>query len=79
MAQGQSRVKFLASDEADVIRQDLLAIAMDPAFNTTSIYTTTTASESSLFVEKHMNYISNNPTIAPQDYVANLRLRTRIR
>lgn len=79
MTNAQSRIKFLASDQAVTLRQDLIDIAADPQFNTKSVYTTAEASESSIFVEKHMAYMSNNLNINPEDYLANLKLRTRLR
>ena len=79
MTNAQGRMKFLASDEAAVIRQELLDMAEDPQFNTKSVYTTVDSPESALFVEKHMAYMSNNLSINPEDYLANLKLRTRLR
>lgn len=79
MTNTQSRQKFLASDEAEQFRLDLLAIAADPLFNTKSIYTTLEESESSVFVHKHLSYLSNNLNITPEQYLSNLKLRTRIR
>ncbi len=79
MTHMQSRQKFLASDEAEEFRRELLAIAEDPNFNTASIYTSTESSESALFVEKHMTYMSNNLNITTEQYLSNLKLRLRIR
>ena len=79
MTNAQSRLKFLASDELVVIRQTLLDIAADPHYNTKSVYTTAEQPESSVFVEKHIAYMSNNLNITPEQYLSNLRLRTRIR
>ncbi len=79
MTNTQSRQKFLASDEAEAFRRDLLAIAADPLYNTESIYTTMEETESSVFVQKHMSYLSNNLNITPEQYLSNLKLRTRIR
>ena len=79
MTNSQNRLKFLASEEANVMRQDLLAMAKDPHFNTKSVYTTSDLPETTLFIEKHMTYMSNNLSITPEQYLSNLRLRTRIR
>jgi len=79
MTNAQSRLKFLASDELVAIRETLLEIAADPHYNTESVYTTAEQPESSVFVEKHVAYMSNNLNITPDQYLSNLRLRTRIR
>ena len=79
MTHAQSRQKFLASDEAEEFRQDLLAMAEDSHFNTASVHTSPELSESALFVEKHMTYISNNLSITPEQYLSNLKLRLRVR
>ncbi len=31
------------------------------------------------FVEKHMEYLRNHPTVDPEHYLSNLRLMTRVR
>lgn len=79
MTNAQSKLKFLASDEAETFRKDLLAMTEDPCFNTESVYTTVDSPESVIFVEKHIAYLSNNLNITPEQYLSNLRLRTRIR
>lgn len=79
MSKTQTRQKFLASDEAEQFCLDLLAIAADPRFNTESIYTTPEESESTVFVQKHLSYLCNNLNITPEQYLSNLKLRTRIR
>lgn len=72
-----SAQKFLASAEAEVVRQDLIEMTKSPLYNTKSSYTTTSV-EDMTFVDKHMRYLSKYVNIDPQQYVANLRLMTRI-
>ncbi|MBL8158970.1 hypothetical protein JNJ66_00775 [Candidatus Saccharibacteria bacterium] len=31
------------------------------------------------FVDKHLNYLKTHPTTDPEQYIANLRLKTRVR
>ena len=77
MANSLGSQKFLASDEAQLIRLDLEKMMTDPAFNTTSTYSPTSI-DSVLFVDKHMKYLSQHPNLNPQQYLSNLRLMTRI-
>lgn len=73
-----SQQKFLDSDVAVAIREQLEKMLADGAFNTTSSYAAT-REDNMPFVEKHMNYLSDHPKLNPQHYVANLRLMTRIK
>ncbi len=70
------------SVEGDNIKQELQQMAADQAFNTMSSYSANTklyANNSITFVEKHMAYLNNNPTVDPNLYLSNLRLMTRVR
>lgn len=78
MSKLQSAQKFLASEEAKLIREDLMKMVADPCFNTESSYTTS-SSDSLLFVDKHMRYMSKYANVDPQQYLSNLKLMTRIK
>lgn len=78
MANSVSAQKFLASDEAETIRQTLMAMMDDPEFNTTSLYSSA-AGEKQLFVDKHLRYLSQHTNLNTDHYLSNLRLMTRIR
>lgn len=73
-----SRQKFLASDEAQLIRTDLKKMTKDPSFNTKSMYSAASADDVT-FVEKHMKYLADHPKLNPQQYLSNVRLMTRIK
>jgi hypothetical protein len=68
--------KFLASDAAKLIREDLEKMMSDPGFNTTSTYSPSSI-DNVLFADKHLKYLSQHPNVNPQHYLSNLRLMTR--
>lgn len=75
-------VKFFESEEGLEIEKLLQNMAADMAFNTQSSYSAnSTLHPDNLisFVEKHMNYLNLHPAINPREYIANLRLMTRLR
>jgi len=60
----------------------LRSMEADAAFNTQSSYIADTLNfpDNTLsFIEKHKRYILANPALDPRLYVANLRLKTRLR
>lgn len=69
-------------NETEIIRQMLQKIVLDQGYNTTSTYS---ANETDYpdhlipFVEKHVAYLKNHPKLDPEQYIANLRLMTKIR
>ena len=82
MATPKKRVDFFNSEEGRELRRILITMSQDAAYNTDSGY----SANSQLypdnlipFVDKHMTYINTHPNINPQQYVANLRLMTRMR
>jgi len=70
--------KFLASDAAKIAREDLVKMMDDPCFNTTSMYSPS-SDDKMLFVDRHMKYLGQHPSLNPQHYLSNLRLMTRIK
>ncbi len=73
-----SQQKFLDSEAATLIHEQLVQMMNDKTFNTSSTYAATR--ENNLpFDEKHMNYLSDHPKLNPDHCVANLRLMTRIK
>lgn len=80
MADATRGQKFLDSEEADLIRQDLIKMMKDRSFNTKATYSPAAIDgETMLFVDKHMNYLSKHANLAPDQYLSNLRLMTRVR
>lgn len=71
---------FFETEEGLEIRQVLIKMAADPAFNTLASYSanTETYPDNQIpFVNKHMNYLRTHPATDPRHYIANLRLMTR--
>ena len=78
MAKSLSAQRFLDSKEALLIRDTLMNMMTDPEFNTRSMYSPAAGGDV-LFVDKHMEYLSQHTTLNVQHYLSNLRLMTRIR
>ncbi len=76
MAGSLGSQKFLASDEAKLVREDLEKMMTSPEFNTTSTYSPSSI-DNVLFADKHMKYLSQHTNVNPQHYLSNLRLMTR--
>lgn len=69
--------RFLDSTEAKEIREILEGMMTDPAFNTKSMYSPAAGGEV-LFVDKHLDYLSQHTSLNVSHYLSNLRLMTRI-
>ena len=78
MAQTLGRQAFFKSEKAQSLRAELVMMVESPEYNTKPLYSTT-ESEGSQFVEKHMNYMGGFPNMDHQQYVSNLKLKTKIR
>jgi len=78
MAKSLSAQRFLDSKEALLIRDTLMNMMTDPEFNTRSMYSPAAGGDV-LFVDKHMEYLSQHTTLNVEHYLSNLRLMTRIR
>jgi hypothetical protein len=73
---------FINSTVGFEIRQLLEDMVLDGAFNTEPSYSANgdLYIENLIpFVDKHMNYLCNHPSMDPHHYIANLRLMTRLR
>lgn len=68
--------RFLESQEAEVIREQLCTMMEDPAYNTQPRYSAVLNGDM-LFVDKHMNYLSSHLAVDPDQYLSNLKLITR--
>lgn len=76
------RTNFSESELGLQIKNLLEAMTADLKFNTVSSYSPNAELYSDNlmpFVDKHMNYLVTHPAINPQEYLANLRLKTRLR
>lgn len=67
---------FLASPQADDIREELTRMMNDASYNTRPTYSAA-AKGDVLFVDKHLNYLSLHLSIDPEQYLSNLRLITK--
>jgi hypothetical protein len=73
---------FFDSQEAEEIRNALLQMTRDSSYSTTPTYSTDSATYTDHlipFVDKHMNYLNLHPKMEASMYLANLKLKTRIR
>ena len=68
---------FLESETGVEARQRLELMVGDLKFNTSAGITGNT--ESLTFVDKHMLYLCEHPKLSTEHYLANLRLKTRVR
>jgi hypothetical protein len=74
----QYKRDFLASEDAVVVREQLEAMVTSTAYHTASFYTPSQEEEMS-FVEKHLAYLSDHPKLNVNEYLSNLRLKTKHR
>jgi hypothetical protein len=69
---------FFESEEGIWLRNELARMVESGDYNTRSTYTTASA-DKLLFIDKHMNYISNYPNIDSRQYLSNIKLKTKNR
>lgn len=72
MKSSLSRQEFLHSEMADILRSQLQAMVDDPQYNTAYRYL-----DGAEFISKNMEYMSNHPTMAHEQYVSNLKLKLK--
>ncbi len=78
----KKRADFFASEESIPILEALEAMLADDAYHTDPSYSANTVLHSDnqvSFVDKHMSYLRDHPTVDPKQYVSNLRLMMRKR
>lgn len=76
----EAKKKFLASEEAKWATEQLQQMVDDSDFNTpTKSFYIRTELQIMSFVEWNMLYLCEHPQIRVQDYLSNLRLKTRLR
>lgn len=77
----KKRLLFFDSPLAESIRARLVEMKDDSHFKTESVNTANEAMypDNQLpFVDKHMNYLQSHPAVDPEQYLANLRLISRV-
>jgi hypothetical protein len=82
MQTAKSRTNFISSEEGQEARTQLTNMLSNQDFNTRSTYSGNTEQYPDnviSFVEKHLNYLVKHPAVDVQQYLANVRLMTRIR
>jgi len=82
MATINKKFHFMDTEKGAWIESELKAMVIDTTFNTVASYSAnsdTYPDNQIPFVHKHMNYLRAHPMADPQQYIANLRLMTRIR
>lgn len=81
MANVKKRVNFYESEVGLSVKQILVEMTQNSAYNTTASYSanTTTYPDNSIpFVNKHMDYLNTHPNINPDHYISNLKLLTKL-
>lgn len=76
------KIDFMTSERGLLTMQKLKDMVTSDSYHTESSYSAnTTLYPNNLvpFVEKHMAYLRDRPNVDPDNYVANLRLMTKIR
>ncbi len=82
MATVKKRISFFDSEEGIMVKEALDTMANDKAYNTSDSYSANIAQNPNnliTFTDKHMNYLNSHPKIDPKQYIANLRLMTKIK
>lgn len=75
----QYKKDFLTSGLAIEIRQELEAMVADATYHTNNSYSPSDDGDGVVtFVDKHYTYLSTHPKSKPGEYMANLRLMTRV-
>ena len=78
----KTRSDFLDTDEGREIKLQLQQMSDSSLYNTTASYSANSLLyQDNLipFVDKHVNYLINHPSLDPSKYLANIRLMTKVR
>jgi hypothetical protein len=78
----KQRAGFLESQEGKDIRAVLQRMTTDQAYNTAASYSADTVQypdNQIPFTDKLMNYLSTHPKLEPSKYIANLKIKSRLR
>lgn len=76
MASTIQKKLFFESEEGVWLRNELTQMVKNTGYNTRSTYTAVSSDEL-LFIDKHMNYMSNYPNLNHRQYLSNLKLKTK--
>lgn len=78
----KKRNYLIGTEEGSRIEDELRRMERSEAFNTEASYSANVvvyANHQMPFKDKHLTYLNSNPQVDPQQYLANLRLMTKIR
>ena len=78
LSTNQYRQQFLASAQADEVMDQLRLMEVSAAYHTKESYSPSSL-DAVTFTDKHFTYICSHPAVKPQEYLANLRLMTKVR
>ena len=76
------RKDFLQSQQAKDIRRIFQSMTLDDLYNTAPSYSADKANYPDNlipFTDKHMNYLNSHPNLEINQYIANIRLMSRVR
>ena len=76
------KVNFMETEEGRECREALILMATNGQYNTESSYSSNSErypDNQIPFVDKHMRYLDAHPSLDPKQYIANLRIKTRLR
>jgi hypothetical protein len=82
MATFKRKIDFFTTEKGIEVEEKLRLMTLDNAFNTESGYTADTnryPDNHLSFVDRHKDYLVAHPAVDPTLYLANLRLKTRLR
>ena len=69
---------FFESEQGKTLRDELTKMAKSKNYNTNTMYSTYDPNGMS-FIDKHMKYMSQYPTLNYNQYVSNLKVMTKIK
>lgn len=78
----KKKPNFVETDLGVEIEKALRSMVADTAFNTDSSYSANTVTypdHQIPFVTKHMDFLRSHPSTDPRQYLANLRIMTRLK
>ena len=82
MSKYKKKTDFFETEDGVEVVRILKQMSLDDTYNTRSSYSANTEvypDNLIPFVQKHVDYLRAHPAVNPRQYIANLRLRTRLR
>ena len=82
MASQLKRSGYLDTEEGEEVKRKLQLMADSSSYSTTSSYSPNTLlypDNLVSFVDRHMNYLINHPSLNADEYLSNIRLMTQVR